>query len=355
VSIFRSDDYHPSDSIRIDPLERKHNEEDDAGEKRKKKVAYKGRSWAEGEEDLPVQPQGQLALEAGEKKGMGVYADQAQLEKAEKLLARFPTLEEKVGQLCFLQTEACYDLEVQQEVEKLIQVWRLGGLLFVRGEFRRQSYLIERYQEVSSVPLMIGNDFLHGLSFYFQGEIPMASIEKMDERRSSDLGKAVVFQNRRLGVHFQFDRELKQENEKGTVILNDAQARSFRNGIREAHGIVGKEKVRNNKVSHSAKMNQAAPFLTTLVGAEHVQEAFGLRTINFLDLTGPGQDDLLEQKIEEALQNPFEAILLKERSSQVLQLFTQSVRNGKIKESDLDRKLVKVLLLKMLLFPQALL
>lgn len=339
MSIFRSEGPFPSKAEQMS----RDRDEEEAQKRKKRKVAYQGRSWAEAKKELPVQPR---TLPSENRNRREVYANQAMLERAEKIISRMISIEEKIAQLSFFQTEASYNHEVQLEIERHIQKWSLGGLLFTKGEFRRQSYLVERYQELSATPLLIGNDFLHGLSFYFQGEIPLASLENMDERKSSDLGKAVVFQNRRLGVHFQFDRELKHLNDKGQILLNDAQARAFRNGIREAQGIVGKERARGQMFSQVAPQ---VPFIVPQSHTDQIQEVYALRTINFLDLTQMGGESI-EQKICEMHHASFDAFLLKDNVMDVLQAISQGIKKGILKESDVDKRLLKVLILKLTLF-----
>lgn len=324
MSVNRPGDYRLQ-THRFEPIDKQNDEEKEEG--KKKKVSYQGRSWQEEDEELPVAPN----TPALKPTGRSVYADQALLERAENLLKGFVTLEEKVAQICFISTEAFYDRDHQSYMEKLIQKFQIGGVLFTKGEFRRQSYLIERYQELAKRPLLIGNSFLHGLSFYFQGEIPFEKLATFDERKSSDLGKAVVFQNKKLGCQFQYECSCQE--------IGERQSRSFRNGIREARGIVAKC-TSNRKLLN---LEPPDPSKKNFFSSDNVQEAFGLRTINFLSV-------MAIDKLLDAFQNPYDAFLFNENIEDAIELLANYIRIGLLKEADLDKRVLKVLLLKMLHF-----
>jgi len=120
--------------------------DDQPDERKRRRVLYQGRAWAETEEELPVQP-AQATLSTPTKgkprTSAGIFANPLLLERAQALLRLMTTLEEKVAQLCFYETDAVYDAALQHEVELLIQTWQIGGVLFKKGDYKRQSYLIE--------------------------------------------------------------------------------------------------------------------------------------------------------------------------------------------------------------------
>ncbi|MFZ0565938.1 MAG: hypothetical protein WAM28_07125, partial [Chlamydiales bacterium] len=122
---------------RVQPVERDLDDSHQQGRNKKKRVLYQGRSWIEKEEDLPVQPSRSSSNSPAAEKGASgrVYADQVLLEQAQRLFRRLMTLEEKVSQLCFLETQSIYDTQLQHDVELLIQTWQIGGLLFKAGNY----------------------------------------------------------------------------------------------------------------------------------------------------------------------------------------------------------------------------
>lgn len=329
---------------RVQPID-KDPSDDPQDRRRRRRVLYQGRAWAEKEEELPVQPSqptSSTPVRKRAKSSAHVYADRELLERAQALLNRMTTLEEKVAQLCFFETDAIYDTALQHEVELMLQTWQIGGVLFRKGNYKRQTYLIERYQEVSKTALLIANDFLHGLSFYFQGDqLPK---EDLPEQRFSDLGKAVMVQNRRLGVHIQFD----QERTLTKLPMTSKQKQGFRRGVREALGIVGKKEKgdpSDNPLNKSHSSKKGFPIL------EHsqlqAQETIGFKTLTFFDVT---TQHSLEESLLKAFDNHYDVFLLKGHVSEVIRSLCKLVRTGKIREEELDRRIMKVLIIKSLFF-----
>lgn len=334
---------------RIHPIDGDRSEDKEG--RKQRRVLYQGRAWGETEEELPVQPnQSAFTVQARPKllPKTGVYADRVLLERATHLLEQMTTLEEKVAQLCFYETEAIYDAVLQHEVELIIQMWQIGGILFTKGDYKRQAYLIERYQEVSKIALLMANDFLHGFSFYLQGDV--LPEKSLPEQRFADLGKAVMVQNRRLGVHVQFD----QERSDHQLPLSSKQVRGFRRGIREAHGIVGKEKCEATKpLPSSIQCSVPAPSpaqsnlggnFSILAPEFQVQETIGFKTLSFFDATK------LEGSMTEALYGAFsehyEIFLFRGKIAEGIKLLCKLVRSGRISEEELDRRIMKVLIIK---------
>lgn len=319
----------PRDIGPIRGLERSHNDE----EKRRRRSTCHGHSWSEGEDDLPLSPSLPMPSERAVKGRGEVYANKELLERGLSLLERFLTLEEKIAQLCFLTTGALYDRDKELGIEILLQRFGLGGVLFDQGEFRRQTYLTERYQSLVKVPLLIGNTFLHGLSFYFQGD--RIALEGMSEKKLRDLGKAVAIQNRHAGVHIQFENALGQ--------LSTPQARAFRQGVREARGIVAR--TRTFVPEPLGKMVfSGGPFHIKLdTGLESVHEALGLRTLYIYDMENAHTIPHLS----------YDALLVTpENFPSHLQAFLEAFRSHKLLEADLDKRLLKMLIMKLSAFPQ---
>lgn len=336
---------------RIQPIDP--DPQDDQQEGRKRRALHQGRAWTEAEEnDLPLQPsipQNPSPMKA-RRASSGVYADQILLQRAQTLFSQLTTIEEKAAQLCFLVTEAIYDSEIQHEVELLIQTWQIGGILFHKGEYRRQAYLIERYQEISKTPLLFANDYAHGLSFYLQGDAPPKTM--LSEQHYSDVGKAVMVQNRRLGVQIQFDQERNQD-----TAMNGSQAKAFRKGIRGAHGIVGKEKAERQQESYAQSMKGNLPFLSSKEGPllspafskYQVQETIGFKTLTFFDAALVDKNHL-EDALLGAFRQLYDAFLLSKNIAEGIRAIARLVRSGKIHEEVLDRHVMKALIIKSLFY-----
>lgn len=336
----------PSPYEKASRLQQVDGERDDThqDDRKRQKVLYRGRAWSESDDDLTVQPKWQEEKKPRERKSESheVFARQYLLERAKRLFAQITTLEEKIAQLIFYQTEALYDQAQLNEFETLVQKWQIGGILFSEGDYKRQSYLIEHLQGLSKTLLLVGNDFLHGLSFYFQDVFPLTTLHtKMTEQRYSDLGKAVMVQNRQLGVHFQFDRERMTDGKGIQMEMDERQLRAFRRGIRDAQGIVGKE--RDNLISQPSQR----PLFSPIISDQQVHETAGVRTLNLCDLSHCQSRQDLEKELLEGLKSSnCGAFLLRERAPEAIQIIKEGLRSGKINESTLDRHVMKLLLLK---------
>lgn len=292
--------------------------EDQSQERKRRRVLYQGRKWAEEEEALPVQPQEPSSLLKNPRSSAGVYADRKRLDKATALLRQLTTLEEKVAQLCFLQTDAQYDTALQHEIELLIQMWQIGGVFFQTGHYKREAYLIERYQEVSKTALLIANDFTLSLNYHIEKQ----QLKDLPEQHFSDFGKVVMGQNKRLGVHIQFTQES----------LTQKQARGFCRGVREAGGIVGKH-------TQAANITPAATSVFEHTD-QQVQQTIGFKTLTFFDATA--SHDLLD-----AFNSHYDIFLLsKDNVSEAIRTLCMHVRTGKISEAELDKRVMKALIIK---------
>ena len=341
---------HSHSINRIQPIDPDRQEEDS---RKKKRVLYQGRAWAETEEELPVQPsipQKPQNPERAHPGPVGVYVDPAILAHAEALFLALTTVEEKVAQLCFLVTDSIYDTELQKEVELLIQAWQLGGVLFHKGDYRRQAYLTERYQELSKTPLLFANDFSHGLSFYLQGD-PLTS-GPISPQHYSDLGQAVMAQNRRLGVHVQFDRERGVLNDP----MTEVQAKAFRQGVRSAHGIVGKEKCFPQQENYPFMVKggfallslQGVSSISSTLG-ENVQETIGFKTLTFFDAAQVDKV-LLEGALQDAFKGLYDLFLFSGNITDGIRCLSGLLASGKLSEAALDRHVMKALIIKSYFF-----
>lgn len=333
----------------IQAIER--DQKDDSREGQKRRVLHQGRAWSEEDNDLPLQPSlpQTPAANRTRRSSTGVYADRVLLERAHSFFNQLTTLEEKAAQLCFLITDAVYDSDAQHAVELIIQTWQIGGILFQKGEYRRQAYLIKRYLEITKTPLLFANDYLHGLSFYLQGDRFPSGILSL--QHYLDMGKAVMVQNRSIGIHIQFDRE------RGIAKSNmlEEQAKAFRKGIRGAHGIVGKEKADHDQNN----VAQKGPFAffpfnerehREIIAEFEVQETIGFKTLTFFDATLKSRGTLQEELLN-AFKQHYDVFLLSNSSiTEAIRTIARLVRNGHLSEEVLDRHVMKALIIKSLFF-----
>ncbi|WP_313807670.1 glycoside hydrolase family 3 protein, partial [Flavobacterium sp.] len=118
------------------------------------------------------------------------------------------TFEEKVGQLFMVAAYSNKDAEHVNSIDKLIEEYKIGGLIFFQGGPVRQAKLTNRYQSKSKVPLFVGIDAEWGLSmrldstYRYPWNMTLGAVQDM--RLIEKMGKQMGKQAKRLGLHFNF-------------------------------------------------------------------------------------------------------------------------------------------------------
>lgn len=329
----------------LEPVDGDRDDSHDEG-RRRRKVVYRGRSWAQSEDELPMHPRTAQEKPTGGKHEF--HLDRLLFERAKNMFAHLVTLEEKIAQLLFCQTEAEYDQKKQEEMEELLRRWQIGGLLFIKGEFKREAYLIEHYQQFAKTPLLVGNDLSHGLSFYFQGKPPVDTFqEKMTLQRYCDIGKAVMGQNRHLGVHFQMGQDRSSSRAQFCLAVN--QLKSFLKGVRDAHGIVGRvvDGTASSSTLFSAQLesSSAGDLRTMILEQNCVHERVGHRSLKLYDFSADKKYDDLVEIIKGG---KCDLILMDGDIPQAILAIKSAVENGEISEEAIDGQVMRILLHKAL-------
>ncbi|MEM8897709.1 MAG: glycoside hydrolase family 3 N-terminal domain-containing protein [Bacteroidota bacterium] len=119
---------------------------------------------------------------------------------ADRMIAQM-TLEEKIGQMIMIPAFGKDDPEQEQRISKIIQQYKIGGLIMMQGTPAHQIRLLNLWQQQSQVPLMVAQDAEWGLGMRMR-EIP-------DFPRNMTLG---AIQNDSLiyQVGVEMARQLKQ-------------------------------------------------------------------------------------------------------------------------------------------------
>ncbi len=118
------------------------------------------------------------------------------------------TLDEKIGQLFMVAAYSNKGESHINEIKKLIEVYKIGGLIFMQGGPIRQANLYNNYQKISKVPLMIGMDAEWGLSmrldstFKFPYQMTLGAIS--NDKLIYEMGKSIAKHCKRLGVQVNF-------------------------------------------------------------------------------------------------------------------------------------------------------
>lgn len=116
--------------------------------------------------------------------------------------------EEKIGQLFMLATFSNREESYTRYVDKLINEYHIGGLIFFQGGPVRQAQLTNHYQSLSKVPLFIGIDGEWGLGMRLDSTISYPKQMVLGAIQNDDLiyqmGSDIARQCRRLGIHINF-------------------------------------------------------------------------------------------------------------------------------------------------------
>jgi beta-N-acetylhexosaminidase len=118
------------------------------------------------------------------------------------------TEQERIGQLFMVAAYSNRDETHYTEIERLIQEYHIGGLIFFQGGPVRQAQLTNRYQASSKVPLFIAMDAEWGLgmrldsTISFPRQMTLGAIQ--DKQLIYDMGAEIARHSKRLGVHINF-------------------------------------------------------------------------------------------------------------------------------------------------------
>ncbi len=118
------------------------------------------------------------------------------------------TLEEKIGQLFITDVFSKDPKTKTDQVNKLIDTFHIGGIIFSKGGPNRQAKLTNEYQKKSKIPLLIGMDAEWGLAmrldstFAYPWNMTLGAIA--DNKIVEKVGKRIGEHCKRLGVNFNF-------------------------------------------------------------------------------------------------------------------------------------------------------
>lgn len=321
----------PIDSrFRVDPIDEKRERQDREGKQRQKRE-YRGRSFEQqdGEEKpLLAMPKESTQSPAHD----SLLIDKKLIQQANTYLDQLVSLESKVAQLLLLETQASYQPEIMNDHGRLLRRWQVGGVLFTRGSYDREKYLIEYYQGCSKLPLIVGDELGHSLSLFFEKE----QEQPLSLRHCRDWGKTLMGQNKKLGVHFLLDRE-------GSEIegFNHEQKSSLRSGVRESKGLIARNLVPSEGVS-SLQPFINAPFFPGVGKATNFCRQFiGIRTLFISEVR-----EITYEMIVQTFHQGFEAFLVKDQISVVMDFLIRAVNEGKISEEQVQKRVLKLLALK---------
>jgi len=132
--------------------------------------------------------------------------------------------EERIAQLLHVAAYSNRDSNHVKEIARLIQKYKIGGLIFFQGGPVRQANQTNYYQSISKVPLMISIDAEWGLKmrldstikFPFQMALGAIKNDSLIYKMGREIGKQCV----RLGIHVNFAPVADVNNNPNNPVIN---------------------------------------------------------------------------------------------------------------------------------------
>jgi beta-glucosidase-like glycosyl hydrolase len=134
------------------------------------------------------------------------------------------TRKRKIEQLFFVRAHTNLGKAYEDSVAEVIKKQRLGGVVFFQGGPIRQAQLINRYQQLSRVPLIIAMDGEWGLGMRLDSTISypyqMALGAIQDNQLIYKMGQYVAYDFKRLGMQMNFAPDMDINNNPDNPVIN---------------------------------------------------------------------------------------------------------------------------------------
>ncbi len=118
------------------------------------------------------------------------------------------TLEEKISQLLFLPIYSTSDHQQVQGIENLARSHSLGGIIFFQGQMSSMQKQIDRLQQTSGIPLLVGLNAEQGLGSTLDSTWIYPNLQTLgaiqDLSYLEKAGAAIARQCRSAGIHLNF-------------------------------------------------------------------------------------------------------------------------------------------------------
>ena len=137
--------------------------------------------------------------------------------------------DERLGQLFMMRAFSHEDKKHIEEVKATIEKYKVGGLCFFQGSPENQAHLVNLYQTLSDIPMIMAIDGEWGLSMRFKGQVTDFPRQLMlgaiqDDNLLYEMGKEVALQCKSTGIHVNFAPVADVNNNPDNPVIND---RSF--------------------------------------------------------------------------------------------------------------------------------
>lgn len=131
---------------------------------------------------------------------------------------------QRVAQLFFVRAHTNLGQKYEDSVANVITDERVGGLVFFQGGPVRQANLINRYQKLSKVPLLIAMDGEWGVgmrldsTISFPYQMTLGAVQ--DNTLIYKMGQQVAYDFKRLGVQMNFAPDMDINNNPNNPVIN---------------------------------------------------------------------------------------------------------------------------------------
>lgn len=138
------------------------------------------------------------------------------------------TLTQRIAQLVMVDAYSNRNEAHIRSIERLVEKYNIGGIIFFQGGPVRQANQTNRYQAAAQTPIMIAMDAEWGLAMRLDSVEPFPRQMMLGAMQNNgiiyDMGVAVGNQCRRLGVHINFAPVVDINNNPQNPVIN---SRSF--------------------------------------------------------------------------------------------------------------------------------
>lgn len=166
------------------------------------------------------------------------------------------SLDQKIGQLFMVPAFSNKDKVHTDFIENTIKKYEIGGLIFMQGTPEGHAILINKYQSISELPMLISIDGEWGLDMRLKNTIAypynMALGAIRDDKLLEELGGKLGEQVKRLGIHIDFAPVVDvNTNPRNPVIGNRSYGENKYNVAQK--GIAFSKGMQSRQVMASAK------------------------------------------------------------------------------------------------------
>src|ERR1700761_1572871 len=131
---------------------------------------------------------------------------------------------QKIAQLFFVRAHTDKGKKYEDSVAEVIQNQQLGGVVFFQGGPVRQAELINKYQKLVNVPLMIAMDGEWGLGMRLDSTISYPYQMTLGAIQNNDLifkmGQQVAYDFKRMGMQMNFGPDMDVNNNPQNPVIN---------------------------------------------------------------------------------------------------------------------------------------